>query len=306
MTSPNQKCQRFIAPILPSKFIKKSTRAPAVRLLAIRTEGKNRVQSPNNHLPGSLQARTGQNRKNMSDKDSAQNVIEAYRRRQQAARRTPLIIGLAALFVIAGVVLLVLWLTAGEGPALSFLASKTPTSTATDLPTSTPTDTLVPTGTSTELPTPTWTATATQSGPFIYQVEEGDNLWSIAQKFQVDLLVLITVNNLDPNAPTIRVGDKLIIPGPDTALPTATALPTNLRKGTEINYQVQLGDSLLSIAIQFNSTVEAIKEENELENENEIFVGQVITVPVNLVTPVPSATATLTLASDATTGTPTP
>jgi LysM repeat protein len=231
----------------------------------------------------------------MSDKDSAQNVIEAYRRRQQAARRTPLIIGLAALFVIAGVVLLVLWLTAGEGPALSFLASKTPTSTATDLPTSTPTDTLVPTGTSTELPTPTWTATATQSGPFIYQVEEGDNLWSIAQKFQVDLLVLITVNNLDPANPTIRVGDKLIIPAADTQLPTATPLPTNISRGTKIEYRVQLGDSLGAIANTFNSTVDDIKEVNKIENENSIFPGQVLIIRVNIVTAVPTATITQTV-----------
>jgi LysM repeat protein len=56
-----------------------------------------------------------------------------------------------------------------------------------------------------------------------------------------------------------------------------------------------LGDSLLSIALQFNSTVEAIKTENKIENENEIFVGQVLVVPVNLVTPVPTATITPTV-----------
>jgi LysM repeat protein len=233
----------------------------------------------------------------MSDKDSAQNVIDAYRRRQQAARRAPMIIGIAALFLIVGAGFLIFWLLGPETPSLqfSFLATATSTPTETPTQTSTATVTSTPTIKPTETSTPTITPTATISGPFVYQVEEGDNLWAIAERFNVDLLVLITLNNLDPANPTIRVGDKLTIPGTDTELPTSTPLPENLGRGTKIDYQVQLGDSLLSIAIQFNSTVDDIKEENEIENENEIFVGQILTIPVNLVTPVPTETPTATL-----------
>lgn len=205
-----------------------------------------------------------------------------------------MVIGVSAVLLIIGAAILIFWLLGGGGPKLAFLATDTPTPTVTDTPTATATQAPPATETPTETLLPTETITPTQSGPFIYQVEEGDNLWSIAQKFGVDLLVLITVNNLEPNNPTIRVGDKLIIPAPDTVLPTATALPTNLRPGTRIQYQVQLGDSLLSIAIQFNTTMDAIKKENNIENENQIFVGQVLTIPVNLVTPVPTATITLT------------
>jgi LysM repeat protein len=244
----------------------------------------------------------------MSAKDNPQHVIDAYRKRQQAARRAPVVIGIAIVFLLVGVALVIYWLLGPNAPSfkLSFLATDTPTPSNTPLPTETATITLTPTITPTETSLPSETLTPTQSGPFIYQVEEGDSLWSIAEKFKVDLLVLITVNNLDPTNPTIRVGDKLTIPGADTRLPTATPLPSNIPRGTKIEYQVQLGDSLLSIAIQFNSTVDAIKKENEIENENEIFVGQVITVPVNLVTPVPTATPTLTLASDVTATTPSP
>lgn len=231
----------------------------------------------------------------MTDKESAQNVIEAYRKRQQKARRAPLIIGLAAVLVIAGAALLIFWLLGGNQPAISLFATDTPTPTETFTPTATATATLTPTITPTATTAPTDTPVPTQSGPFIYQVEEGDTLWSIATKFQVDLLVLITVNNLDPANPNIRTGDKLIIPGPDAALPTPTPLPTDIRRGTKIEYQVQLGDSLLSIALKFNSTVEDIKEENKIENENEIFVGQKLIISVNIVTPVPTATITPTL-----------
>lgn len=232
----------------------------------------------------------------MSDKESAQNVIEAYRKKQQAARRAPLIVGLAALFLIVGAAILIFWLFGSGAPSISlpFLATDTPTPTITLTPTATATNTSTPTITPTETATPTITLTPTHSGPFIYQVEDGDSLWSIADKFNVDLLVLITVNNLDPANPNIQVGDKLTIPGTDTQLPTSTPLPTDIRRGTRIEYSVQLGDSLLFIATKFNSTVDAIKEENDIENENEIYVGQILTIPVNLVTPVPTATSTFT------------
>lgn len=233
----------------------------------------------------------------MSDKESAQDVIESYRRRQQAARRTPLLFGITAVLLIAGAAILIFWLLGSGGPQISFglFASDTPTPTQTFTPTSTATSSPTPTLTLPPTDTPTLEATPTQSGPFIYQVEEGDNLWSIAQEFGVDLLVLITVNNLDSANPTIRVGDKLIIPASDTQLPTATPLPTNIARGTRIEYRVQLGDSLLAIANQFNSTVDSIKDENDIENENEIFPGQVLVILVNIVTPVPTATVTQTV-----------
>ena len=225
-----------------------------------------------------------------------QNVIESYRKRQQKAQRAPLLIGLAVLFFVAGAAFLIYWLFSSGGPSLSIslFATDTPTPTNTFTPTATATATTTPTITPTVTETPTAAPSATQAGPFIYQVEAGDSLWTIAQKFQVDLLLLITLNNLDPANPLIAAGDKLTIPGPDTQLPTATPLPDNLGRGTKIEYKVQLGDSLLSIANQFLSTVDAIKEENGVENENEIFVGQTLIIPVNLVTPVPTGTNTPT------------
>jgi len=231
----------------------------------------------------------------MSDKESAQNVIDAYRKRQQAARRAPLVIGVAALFIIVGAAFIIFWLLGDGGPSfeLSFLATDTSTPTNTATATNTPTVTSTPTITPTPTDTPTITPTATLSGPFVYQVEEGDNLWTIADRFNVDIVLLININNLDPVDPIIRVGDKLTIPAPDTELPTPTPLPDNLRRGTLIEYQVQAGDSLLAIALKFNSTIDAIKEENEIENENEISAGQIIIVPVNIATPIPTETPTL-------------
>jgi LysM repeat protein len=226
----------------------------------------------------------------MSDKENAQSVIEAYRKKQQSTRRAPLVI-LAAILVIAGAAILIFWLLGDNAPSISLFPTQTSTPTETSTPTATATQTSTPTATSTETTTPTVTLTPTISGPFTYQVAEGDTLWDIALRFNVDLVLLITINNLDPVNPTIRPGDQLTIPGPDTSLPTSTPLPENMPAGTRIEYTVQLGDTIGSIALTFNSTIEDILELNEIENENEIVPGQVLTIRVNLVTPIPSNTA---------------
>lgn len=228
----------------------------------------------------------------MSDKENPQNVIESYRKRQQAAQRAPILIGIAAGLLVVGAAVLIFWLLGPDRPAISLFATETPTPTATYTPTNTPTVTATATNTPTETTTPTVTVTPTAEGPFVYTVVEGDNLFDIAQRFEVDLFVLIAINNLDPANPIIDIGDQLTIPGPDTQLPTATPVPANLRSGTLVGHFVQSGETLAIIAELYNSTIDAIVEENELENPNDIFVGQLLQVPVNLVTPVPTATET--------------
>ncbi len=226
----------------------------------------------------------------MSDKDSAQNVIDSYRKRQQ---RTPFIVGgIAVALVVIGILLLALWLTGGISTG-SLFATDTPTPTETSTPTLTPTITTTPTPTETLAPTNTLepTATETPAGPFVYVVQEGDTCFSIAQQFEVDLLYMIQLNNLT-DACIIRVGDELLIPPPGSSTPTPTALPENLPPGTRIQYIVLPGDSLEGIAIKFNSTAERIREENaDLIGENDaIFPGQVLVIVVNIATPIPTNT----------------
>jgi LysM repeat protein len=209
------------------------------------------------------------------------DVIMAYRRRRE--RLVPLILGgLAVVLLVVGIFMVVLWLTGDNPPALpGFLASKTPTptETSTALPaTDTPTITL--TLPPSDTPTPT--------GPLSYTVELGDSLWTIAEQFGLDgISLLMAVNNIDdPDA--IFVGQVLIIPGAEDILPTNTPLPENLLPGQRIEYRVQPNDTLESIAAQFNSTAEAIAEANDIEDPNDIGVGQIILVPVNIATPTPT------------------
>jgi len=231
----------------------------------------------------------------MSDKESPQKVIEAHRKRQQMRQKTPLavLVG-AAILLIAGAAVLIFWLLGDNSPLKS--ATPTPTvtltptltDTATPLP-ATDTPTITPTSLPTETETPT--VTPTPSGPFEYTVQENDNLDSIATRFGTDILTLLALNpDIDRATLMIFVGQKILVPPPNMQLPTATEVSASLPYGTLIVYTVVPGDTLGAIAIRFRSTVDAIVKENKLANANDIYAGLILNIPVNIATPVPTAT----------------
>lgn len=237
----------------------------------------------------------------MSKKD-AKNVISSYRKKQKMG---PYILGgLAILLVVVGIVLLVVYLVGGgAGLQLSFLNSPTPTQTETPTPTPvTPTATFTMTPTVTNTPTPT--STSTPSVPFEYVVQEGDNCTTIAEKFEVDMEVLLVLNNLDGRC-FITPGQTILIPAPGQQLPTPTPLPDDTAPGTLIEYRVRPNDNLFNLAVQFNSTIDRIMVEtnrfrrenkmDEMKDDTDIKVGDILIIPVNIVpTPIPTATATVT------------
>ena len=243
----------------------------------------------------------------MSKKD-AKNVISSYRKKQKMG---PYIIGgVAILLAIAGIVLLIVYLIGGgSGIQISLFSSKTPTPTETPTPTPvTPTATATMTATPTM--TPTITLTPTPNAPFEYEVQEGDNCFDIAAEFEVELEVLLALNNLTGGC-FITPGEVILIPAPGQELPTPTPLPDDIAAGTLIEYTVRPDDSLFALAERFLSTVERIIQEtnkyrsannlDRMENANDIKIGDILVIPVRIVTPVPTATNTL-----APTATPTP
>ena len=234
----------------------------------------------------------------MSETDqNAAEVIESYRRRRE--RTVPVILGgLAVVLVVVGVFLIVIWLTGGETPTLPvFLASPTPTETPTETPLPpTATATITPTFTSSPTPTEVWTKE--------YFIELGDSLWSIAEEFGVSIELLIAYNDItDPN--NVPVGTKLIIPEPDSDLPTETPLPEDLQPGDKIEYFVKPGDSLAAIAERFGTTIEAIVEENDIEDQNNIGIGTQLVITVGA-TSTPTSTPTVTPLPGTPSATPNP
>jgi uncharacterized protein YkwD len=226
------------------------------------------------------------------------NTINSFRKKRQLQGRA-LMYGAIAL-VVLGLLLLIYWLTRPDQPLGMYFATDTPTPTATY----TPTNTSTPTLTATITETPTITVTATPSEPFEYIIQEGDSLEALSQRFNLgpDGPLLIYYQNqeeMEANGGVIFVGQTITIPLPGSVLPTTTPIPPNLRSGTLIEYTVLPGDTLAGIAVRFNSLVDNIIEENEITDPNALAAGDVLQIPVNLVTP------TATLPSTSTPVTPT-
>ena len=93
-----------------------------------------------------------------------------------------------------------------------------------------------------------------------YTVQKGDSLYSIARKYSTTIDKIKDLNNLTTNL--LSIGQVLLIP-----------TNTNL----ETTYTVQKGDSLYSIAKKYNTTVDKLKQLNNLTS-NLLSIGQILIV----------------------------
>lgn len=99
----------------------------------------------------------------------------------------------------------------------------------------------------------------------IYTVQRGDSLWKISQKYEVPVNDIISFNNL--SSVNLQIGDELKIP--------LTSLDNNTTSKT---YTVKTGDTLWSIAKNFDVSVNDLKTANNLTS-NLLSVGQTLTIP---------------------------
>lgn len=93
-----------------------------------------------------------------------------------------------------------------------------------------------------------------------YTVQKGDSLYSIARKYSTIIDKIKDLNNLTTNL--LSIGQVLLIP-----------TDTNL----ETTYTVQKGDSLYSIAKKYDTTVDRLKQLNNLSS-NLLSIGQILIV----------------------------
>ncbi len=107
----------------------------------------------------------------------------------------------------------------------------------------------------------------------LYTVRPGDTVSGIALRYGITSWALIQANNL-ASANLIYVGQQLIIPGGAT-----TPTPA---QGT---YTVRPGDTLSSIAARFGTTAAALAAQNGIANPELIYVGQVLRLLGNAITP---------------------
>lgn len=106
-----------------------------------------------------------------------------------------------------------------------------------------------------------------------YTVEEGDSLWTIAEKFNISLNTILWANELTQSS-ILKIGQKLIIP------PVSGVI-----------HYVKAGDMISSIAQKYKAKPEEIIAFNELSSEADIYVGDVLVVPNGVIPPPPAPAA---------------
>ncbi|GAB4540242.1 MAG: hypothetical protein Kow0063_29810 [Anaerolineae bacterium] len=162
----------------------------------------------------------------------------------------------------------------------------TPEATNTATPTRTATATVSPTPTASPVLSPT---------PIIHEVQSGETIIYIASYYGSTTEAIMEANGLDENlARLLRPGQKLVIPsvGPvGGPAPRATAQPP------QIIHEVQSGETIISIAIDYDTSVEAILDANELDSPDLIYAGQQLIVPLMPPTATPTLTPTATPSS---------
>ena len=153
----------------------------------------------------------------------------------------------------------------------------------------------------------TGSAAAVPADGMDYTVAAGDTLSLIAIRYGLDWEVLAEVNNLgDGN--TIEVGQVIRLPGVSAGAAAATPAPavaaTGTTTGTTTNsaatgnfgsYTVKAGDTLSSIALEFDLTWTGLATANNMSDTDFLQIGQVLRIPgqaAAATTTQPAATAT--------------
>lgn len=107
-----------------------------------------------------------------------------------------------------------------------------------------------------------------------YTVKSGDNLSSIANRFNTSWQNLATINKIS-NPNRIYVGQVLKL----SANSSAPAAPSQPQHAASVNsYTVKSGDTLSGIAVKLGTTTNSLSSLNHLSNPNLIYVGQVLRV----------------------------
>ena len=115
-----------------------------------------------------------------------------------------------------------------------------------------------------------------------YTVKAGDTLYRIAARNNTTVDILKQLNNLTTN--TLSIGQILKLPSTEIIEIPSTA----------INYTIKAGDTLYSIAKKYDTTVDKIKQLNNLTT-NTLSIGQQLTIPTTQFVETPTTTKTHTV-----------
>jgi len=127
--------------------------------------------------------------------------------------------------------------------------------------------------------------------PIIYVVKRGDTVLAIAIRYGTDMQSIMEANGLDDkSARLLHVGQELVIPGTGVG----GQPPEESLAPPQIVYTVKGGDTVSSIAVEYETSIDAILTANHLSSDDLIHPGQNLIVPLAPPTPSPTPTPTPT------------
>jgi len=143
-------------------------------------------------------------------------------------------------------------------------------------------------------PTPVETPTlpTPPAGATEYAITKGDSFSTLAKKFHVSAKAIADANP-GVEATKLQIGQKIHIPAPTAPTAptvTGTAPVESASAGGEQTYTVKSGDNLTKIAVQFGTTIKALRAANSLKTDS-IKVGQKLKIPAKASAPVAVPTA---------------
>ena len=100
---------------------------------------------------------------------------------------------------------------------------------------------------------------------------EGDSLWRLAKKYNLEVIDLARMNNIDVNS-YLQLGQQLTIGNKN--------IHRNIEsKKRTILYSIKQGDNLYKISELFDVTIKSIEEINDF-NESTLMPGQIIKIAI--------------------------
>lgn len=125
------------------------------------------------------------------------------------------------------------------------------------------------------------------NAPATYIVQDGDWVYKIARIFNIAPLDLLAANPVIGTNQQVYPGQELIIPGGNLE-PAAGGEQGSVEGATIMspagalessNYEVQVGDTVFSIALNHGVTVDVLAESNDIAAPYLIYVGQSLAIP---------------------------
>lgn len=218
-------------------------------------------------------------------------------------RQSPIVLWITGFFIIILVVIgSLVWQNAPPVADIALFPTITPfPPTATHTPTVTIPPSETPTASLTPSLTPPPTATETPQPPREHPVTAGETLYVLSLFYDVSIQSIADANGIAPDTP-IQLDSTILVPWP-TATPPLTAIETEINGEPVIadpidceRAEIQEGDSIVSVAVQYRVDFNVLLEVNRLTEESILRPGDTVCIPAIIVggflppTPGPSPT----------------